>query len=376
MEIRNPGLYTALVNRFKYVEVTGVGKEGAYSCPSEVAIGRFKQDKTKPYAKVSDWGETYHVDCPNCGDTRKRLYISHFTGTKTSTSKTKCKKTGIEKSGGWYLFGLVYDCKNEGCYLNPLLKQIVEEGYKISPEQIIKTKPGKYFGGLIDKVDLPVNYPLTSPLVPEEVIQYIYSRRYTPSELDADFDVRYLPKGSKLWTGQTGKDIISWDDRLLIPITRAYKIIGWQARAIKPHPIKHLNKKYIFPPLSVTTEGKSQWLYNMSAASYCTDLVIVEGVTDVWRIGKNAVATFGKSVSEEQLKILKLVWGSFASCVIVFDGEAEAYAKAKEIETICREQKIFKNGITALRLAEGYDPDNYSREEITNLITEARKLCR
>jgi hypothetical protein len=373
-KILNPGLYTALVRRFGKVNIANPGDLGEYTCPPTNLSARGKAPKQKPMAKILKWGETYSVNCPRCGDTRQRLYISYFSGNMVSTSTTKCAKTNAPKEAGWFQFGNVYHCKNEGCHVGHEISNAVGVGKSLHADQVIKTKPVAYRGGLVDSINLPKNFPLNSTAVPVDVLQYVQTRHYSPADLDGQFDVRYMPPGVKMWENEEG-DVMSWDHRLLIPITRAYKIIGWQARSTVSNPTSKKHKKYIFPPVSVTGEGKSSWLYNMAEASYHKDLVIAEGVTDVWRIGQQAVGSFGKVLSDQQIKILKMVWGSYASCVIAFDGEKEAWKYALEMENLFRAHNIFAGGVKALRLAEGYDPDNYTHEEINTLIHNARLQC-
>jgi hypothetical protein len=55
--------------------------------------------------------------------------------------------------------------------------------------------------------------------------------------------------------------------------------------------------------------------------------IVVEGCTDVWRLGPGAVGTFGIDWTEEQRRVLKKldrVW-------ILFDEESQAQKKAEEL---------------------------------------------
>jgi len=55
--------------------------------------------------------------------------------------------------------------------------------------------------------------------------------------------------------------------------------------------------------------------------------IVVEGATDVWRLGKGAVAVFGTGWSPEQRNLLSLL----NSALIVFDPEPAALEKAKRL---------------------------------------------
>ena len=83
--------------------------------------------------------------------------------------------------------------------------------------------------------------------------------------------------------------------------------------------------------------AKKNWaLYNLDNAEKFSEVAIVEGVTDVWRIGDNAVATFGKQLSPAQKKTLR---DRFRGKRLVFvpdmnDPQTVAIAEAQRIELL------------------------------------------
>ena len=88
--------------------------------------------------------------------------------------------------------------------------------------------------------------------------------------------------------------------RLVIPIYDAeQRLAGWQARYVGECPDSV--PKY----LSCKGMKKSQLLYGLPEARSTTGpVVIVEGPTDVWRLGPGAVALFGKDMSLHQQELL------------------------------------------------------------------------
>ena len=88
--------------------------------------------------------------------------------------------------------------------------------------------------------------------------------------------------------------------RLVIPIYDAdERLAGWQARYVGDCPPEV--PKY----LSCKGMRKSQLLYGLpEARSRSGPVVIVEGPTDVWRLGPGAVALFGKDMSLPQRQLL------------------------------------------------------------------------
>jgi DNA primase len=60
-------------------------------------------------------------------------------------------------------------------------------------------------------------------------------------------------------------------------------------------------------------------LYNFDNAVQQPFVVICEGVTDVWRIGLEAVALFGKTLSPTQAQLICAHW---KTVIILLDGDA------------------------------------------------------
>ena len=66
---------------------------------------------------------------------------------------------------------------------------------------------------------------------------------------------------------------------------------GWQGRYIG-NPPKYVPKYFTMP-----TMKKTELLYNLDQARNFNSVVLVEGVTDVWKVGPASVAMFGKTLS-------------------------------------------------------------------------------
>lgn len=383
MSLLNPSLYAALVDRFGDVRVTNEGIPGEYTCPP-LGKGRFKRGtKEIKFASVLDWGEVYSVCCPGCRDMRHRLFISHYTGESVALKTTKDKKTGEKKPSDWYQFGSVYHCHNEQCVLTDEMRQITHKAreYKATKgwQTVVENRPSKFTKYVLAEIQLPMAYPLMSSGTPDRAREYLQSRLFDTNEIMSVFDIRFLPKGSQLWKSTEDEWLVSRYDRLLIPIYQGLRVVGWQARMIDKITDKK-QKKYIFPPLRETHNiGKNNWLYNKDVAKFHEDMVLVEGVTDVWRVGPNAVCSFGKTLSPKQIHSLKLLWGYSGSCVICFD--SDTWTKPKEKARLdmlvrkLREEKVFPRGVAVLYLPEGYDPADYPREQLLDMIAQTRAHC-
>jgi DNA primase len=121
------------------------------------------------------------------------------------------------------------------------------------------------------------------------------------------------------------------EPRIIIPIhelvaapepgpTRG-RLAGWQARTAAAQPAEG-TPKY----LTAAGMRKSDLLYGLPLAVGTTGpVVIVEGITDVWKIGNNAVAVLGKTISHAQCDLLVRHFGG-RPIVVWLDEDADVDA--------------------------------------------------
>jgi DNA primase len=76
-----------------------------------------------------------------------------------------------------------------------------------------------------------------------------------------------------------------------------------------------------------SVENPKHCLYNLDAVEDKENIIVCEGVTDVWKLGKGAVATLGTSTTEEQVRKLS----EYDHIHIVFDPEPMAQKRAKRL---------------------------------------------
>jgi hypothetical protein len=132
------------------------------------------------------------------------------------------------------------------------------------------------------EVRLPRNVPLT-PGTPG--YRYLVGREFTPEVFD-HFNLGYCESGY-------------YRDRIIIPVYHNGKLVSFQTRACDPKEAK----RYLFP-----AGVDSQALYNWDHARKFESVILVEGVTDAWRVWlagyRNVMATFGKSLKPGQIELL------------------------------------------------------------------------
>lgn len=286
--------------------------------------------------------EEYRICCPFCSDKRFRLYINSswisFDGRHDNPGLIHCFNT---------------DGKQESCTdieenVDMLRRMVAGLGqntvflgnfqdYRASEETNVSDNVKvKLPGECIDIAELDDNHP---------AISYLIYRDYDISLLSEKFGVKYCI------SPPDGMDIVR--NRIIIPVTMRNKLVGWQARSINDY---EFPKYFTMPGMKI-----KNCLYNYDNASKHDSVIVCEGVTDVWRVGDKAVATFGKSVSEYQLKML-VRW----KYVIIFwdsDAKDESYNLSK---------KLSKYTTTYVLTYENYkDPGSMPIDLVRKLTSDA-----
>lgn len=355
----NERLFVALRDLFgKDPTIANEGEEAKFSCPP-LKHTPWKR-KTKRYAKVDEWGECYTLDCPECGDSRNRLWFSHLYGMTTKSKNVT------------YYFGRVYTCYNEKCDLSKSLSRLSMD----LNQHVIDTKPSAFISIIQAESTIPKGcLPLLNPDVPEYVLSYLYGRGFDPVALANNLFVHFAPKGVIYEAATEVREARQfYEDRLLIPIIQGNRFVGYQARRFTD---KSKGAKYM------TIDAKaSKSLYGRDSAMFHRDIVIVEGPTDVWRIGPNSVALFGKTLKPGQLSLMKLLWGFSGRAIVCLDNDKPTatntnpgYARERVVARLRREG-VFPRGVIGLELPEGRDPASLPEHTLHQWIQEAFLLCR
>ena len=172
-----------------------------------------------------------------------------------------------------------------------------------------------------------------------EAIQFLTARQldnsWTIKELSDTFKIRYCYKGRKFLGGR-----FDTTNTLVIPIIQDGVEIGWQSRLLynpdTADPVTHGFKQeynsdtkeweYSKPPKYCTSPGlrRSATLYNIDNARKHSCVVITEGPFDAMAVGENAVAAFGKGLSDLQIRLIKYNW---KKAYVLLDADAEKESK-------------------------------------------------
>lgn len=231
-------------------------------------------------------GEEYVINCPICGDKRGRCYVNHTVGTK------------IE---GITVYHLIH-CFNEGCdsEISKLMREEMKNGGwgssvvslagRKSPA-LTRTGNSK---GVIASPEMTIpTHPLSEVGCLHPAVVYVTERGF-----DAKFLGNYFGVGLFKGNPHVYPTAIK---RLIVPVVFNNSMVGWTARSVPGYTAKKWED-----PKYLHSKGfaKSKFLYNYDSAKDSPVIAVVEGVTDVWKIGTWGMALFGKDMSDAQCQLL------------------------------------------------------------------------
>lgn len=294
-------------------------------------FGKCKRSKGKN-------GIEYIVDCPLCGKKQKmylnpnnQLYICFRCGSKGTLQE---------------LFGDLADLK-----------------HKVAPPVVLPlpadvVPPGE----VVPLTELPEDNP---------AILYLTQRNFDPQRLNDEFGVRYCV------TGETFAGIFSCTNTILFPLWMNGTVVGWQSRLLyNPDALSDAecaamgfpqdeDGDYYKPPKYFTNPGleKSRIFYNYDNARKGRVVVITEGPFDAIAVGKCAVATLGKGISDRQANLIKAAWD--VAVIMLDPGDAE--------EEMWELKSKLHRSMPVVRVAlRGYkDPGEAPREAIWEQTLDA-----
>ena len=196
---------------------------------------------------------------------------------------------------------------------------------------------------------LPTNLlPLDKEHSPYHV-KYLLKRNFDPNKLVKEWSLQATGPTSML-------NELKFSNRIFIPIYWNGELVSYQARSINPKN----EMRYLFCPKSMELINPKDILYGNP--EYWSDIgICVEGVTDVWRLGPCAFATFGVNYSRKQLKLMTML---FKKIYVLYDddkaGLEAGYKLVNELNTYGVETERIHIG--------GGDPADLSQEEADKLV--------
>lgn len=150
--------------------------------------------------------------------------------------------------------------------------------------------------------------------------------------------------------------------RIIIPIYFEDKLVSFTSRDYTGRQ----DNRYKNAPLFMSTERIKNMLYNYDNAKEYEHIYLLEGPTDVWRMGSDSMSVFKSSLSLKQRNILlKLSKKSLNSITIIFDPMASmrAYIAADDLSPFIKNIKV-------VRLEGEKDVADRTRDEILEIESQ------
>lgn len=324
-----PELFNRLKEFFGHVRIANEGE----SAMTNVVVDALTDKKV---LNVVCPGEYYAVSCPFCYDTRQRLWINHLWG---------YLHPGTDSLN----LGLAY-CYNANCLAVPgrarLLYHEVFSDFDHDRRDVILTATRSHSPPVVARMPGFVTPVKTlGPSHPARV--YLESRSYDVSLLSDVLKVGLCLRAELEYRLAL--------NRIIIPVYAQEQLAGWQARLVGDPAGRDVPKYY-----SMLGMKKSHLLYNLDLARRYKFGVVMEGCTDVWSFGPEAVALFGKTASGIQQNLIAAAW---KKVYIVLDADAgkEATALYEALGDRVREKFL-------VRLPEGKDPGSIPTAELRELV--------
>lgn len=292
----------------------------------KVDIPRFFSDHG---IKVAQEGQRHfrmgwiHTQCPFCSG-----HKGHHLGYNKAIGVFTCFRCG--RHGKYETIASFLGISKKEAY------RLCEEKYMLSRFDVIV--PEKRMVHIkLSRIKLP------GSKIPTEIEkEYLLKRKFDPNELQRIWDIRY------------GGHLGDWKFRIIIPITYKGKVVTWTGRTVADNEPRYLNLS-----LEKSVRDPKLCIYGADKNTY-KDCIVVEGPTDVWRLGIGAVATLGIKFRLEQVR---LIAKQFRRSLILFDpGETQAQMQA---EKLCMALSAYREHKSEMILVDSKnDPGDFSPIEV------------
>jgi hypothetical protein len=362
MQPLNPTLYSLLCRRFGNVEIVNPGQAIRWRTVRRATL----ESKQRLSRQVDDSGEEMRLNCPFCHDTKRRLYINHrwavfdpVTGTRNlwlaqCYNETSCLSS-YERQKQLLDMLMSYVPKGRTFKVRAAVSEPIRQLEEVSPPGII----------------IPIG-ELANRKPNHRAVVYLEKRGFDCHQLERLYAVAYCQKSTRYSLAE---------DRIFIPVIHRGKMVGWQCRHIGDEvegiPLKELEiPKY----WSMPSFPRGRVGYNYDAAVRHRLVVIVEGPSDVWSTGPNALGLMGTTMSPRLrrrfVRDMGRLHGDQGIVVIMLDPPKPGQERSGYMKKLARHlEPAFRRRLVTVDLPIGTDPGSLERDVLWESIFEhARKL--
>ena len=173
---------------------------------------------------------------------------------------------------------------------------------------------------------------------------YLISRRFDPESLTKQYKLQF--------TGPLG----DYRMRIVVPIIMNRQFVSFTTRDLTGR--AHI--PWLHGKPDHTIMSPKECLYNIDSVE--DTVLVLEGASDVWRIGDGAVATFGDKYTTEQVRLLRNVKRAF----VLFDTEEAAQENASRL---AYDLSAFVSDVNLYELDSG-DPGDLTDDDVKSIRIE------
>lgn len=192
--------------------------------------------------------------------------------------------------------------------------------------------------------------PSTAPMNDRHK-RYLTKRKFDPEVIEKIWDVQGTGPISLM-------DGISFSHRLVIPIYWENRIVSFQTRDITA---KH-SLRYITCPEQREIVKHKHIFYQAIPTKDYDACICVEGVTDAWRFGYGAIATFGIKYTKYQVREISK---RFKKVFVVFDDDPQAIKQSEKLTA-----ELILRGVDAYSIKIQGDPGDMAQTDADALKKE------
>lgn len=257
--------------------------------------------------------------------------------------------------GGFNIAEGYYNCHRCGAHPLPKVIAILTGANRNTVKDIIK----KYSTVSADirpqdnKKNIPsqIVFPSGTQPLTQKAKNYLINRNFDPDKL------------SQTWSIQSTSHVGFYKHRILAPIYQNNKLVSYQCRDVTGnHPQKYLachQEDEIIP--------HQHCIYGLDQTTN-RQCIVVEGITDVWRMGIGSVCTFGISFTKQQAKLLAM---NFDKVFIMYDSEIQAQEQAEALGFLIGSS--FSNPVEIINLpflVDEIDPGDLPQDIANEIMKE------
>lgn len=239
--------------------------------------------------------------------------------------------------------------------LNETISRLLSIDYKATAKVITEYDGQSYIRpAIVNLIKKKFKFPTGTTELQSNHIKYLQKRNFDPQYIAKHWELQGTGPVSFL-------DETDYSHRILIPIYWNGTIVSFQCRDItgkqeqrylacpkNREQIEHKHIVYVHP---------ENWEKMKNGTGIC-----VEGVTDVWKLGDNALATFGIKYKKEQVRVISQ---HLKRVAVMFDDDPQAIIQA---EKLVAELKF--RGLDAFRVPIIGDPGSMTDKEAAYLVKQ------